>query len=370
MLTFLFPKAIIWVRKPNYKIGSGYQLRKKLYEISYFEIVLCMLVVLIHVLSECLETYRPQSLQAAVSFYVSRSATFCVPAFIISSGIKMFNKFKTERLDYTSFIKSRITKIYFPYALWITVYYLYFVLYAHYFEFSIKSLLYYILLGHIAAPFYFVVVIMQFYLLMPLWLYVCKKLPAMPTVFACIVITVISDLLLKNIPNYDRLFLKYLCYFIIGGQIGLNYNAFLSRLKKHKSAIVITALLFTLIYVTLAYFEYLNIFRSTVTELMKMPFCIFSSLACLSLMPNRESKIVNTLSQTTYYIYLIHCLIVTHINMILTNLGVISVTKRLIIRFAAVYSLSIILTLCYVLLKKHFNKNGSHNIPKYRSLID
>ena len=165
-----------------------------------------MYVIMIHVLSDCINDYMPGSFLSAASFFLSRSLTFAVPAFIMSSGIKMLNKFSGEPLYYFKFIAGRINKIYIPYILWSIIYYLYFVFHRHYFDFSIVDLLGYLLTGDIAAPFYFIIVIMQFYLLMPLWLSFCKRIRPSAGILTAAALTVLSKYLARNIEINSKVF--------------------------------------------------------------------------------------------------------------------------------------------------------------------
>lgn len=75
-------------------------MRRKLEEISSFETILCLFVVMIHVLSDSIANYPKGSLLSAVSFVFSRFLTFAVPAFIMSSGIKFAHSFSEGNFNY------------------------------------------------------------------------------------------------------------------------------------------------------------------------------------------------------------------------------------------------------------------------------
>ena len=95
--------------------------RKKLTEISSFETVLCLFVVMIHVLSDSIASYPKGSFLSAISFLFSRALTFVVPAFIMSSAIKFAHAYSEGEFRYFSFLKRRITKIYIPYLIIATI---------------------------------------------------------------------------------------------------------------------------------------------------------------------------------------------------------------------------------------------------------
>ena len=79
---------------------------------------------------------------------------------------------KSGGLDYRKFYSNRLIRIVVPYIAWNLIYYLYFVL-KGYFPFSLYNRPLYT--GETCYPFYFIVVIVQFYALAPLWFLIVKK---------------------------------------------------------------------------------------------------------------------------------------------------------------------------------------------------
>ena len=335
-------------------------MRKRLDEIAAFETVLCMVVVIIHILSAAIGGYARGSVLSAAAFLISRSLTFAVPAFIASSGIKMFNKFKSEELDYPKFIIGRIRKIFVPYVLCGTAYYLYFVFRRHYFPFDIKELLLYLVRGDIAAPFYFIIVIMQFYILMPLWLWTSRKLPHGMYILAAVIITVLLTLLTNGYAINDRLFTNYLIFWVCGCVIGLDYDKFMRYLHKRRSIYTFCGIFFTALYAVMAYLEFLGLFHSIATEMVKLVFSAAAAFMYLSYMPNggsggSASKYLNAaarhIAPASFYVYLIHCLILFEVEYVMTRLGIASVSVRLLIQLCTTLPLSILLSVLYVRIK-------------------
>ena len=324
---------------------------KKLNEISYYEVFLCLLVILIHVMSECISGYITGTFLSAASFFVSRAATFVVPAFIMSSGIKLFRKHKDRRFDYLPFIKTRLTKIYLPFLFWVAAYYLYFVFRLRYFPFSIKDMASYLLLGNIASPFYFVIIIMQLYITFPLWLRLLKRIPPLPAILAAMLVTVLSQYLLRDFTHSDKVFTSYLVYWITGGAIGLNYERFTASAKRLRVPLVALGACFTVLYAGMAYAEFMGLYGSFFTEVIKLLFSIFASLMYLAIMPRGESAVIQKLAAVTYYVYLIHSLIIFEVNHDMTVLGITSISQRLVIRAAVVYTLSFALCLAWRKIK-------------------
>ncbi len=329
---------------------------KKLKEISLFEVILCLCVVMIHILSGCINGYTKGTFLSAASFSLSRSITFAVPAFIMSSAIKMSSKFTDKSLYYIGFMKGRIKKVYLPYIIWSIIYYLYFVFHRNYFPFNIKDMLLYILNGEIAAPFYFIIVIMQFYLFMPLWICMFKKIPPAWGILIAVIITVISKRLTHGLAINNRIFTNYLMFWVIGCYIGSGYEKAVAFISKHKGCIFAASGLFTVSYVAMAYMEFSGLFNIFTTELIKLLFCTAASLTllylCIILAKKYKMNFAYTLAPTTFYVYLIHCLIIFETDNITANPGTGSVSLAFIIRFFTAYILSFVISELYINIKK------------------
>lgn len=332
-------------------------MRKKLNELSSYDAILCLLVVLIHVMSEAVVGYRKGSLLSVAAFFVSRAATFVVPAFIMSSGIKHMNKYGTKPLKYLQYMAARLKKIYLPYALIAAVYYLYYVFILKYFPFNLHEMLISILNGTAASPFYFIVIIMQFYLLTPLWGALARKISPKIYLPLAAALTIFSQYTFRTYTYGDRVFLCYLLYWLIGCSIGTNFEEFKKLAARLKNLIVAIGTVATIAYVAMAYAEFCGVFGSFYTEFVKLVFCTSASLMYLSFMPTRPVHPAERIAAVSYYIYLIHCLILLEVTRYLDKLSIVSLSKRLVLRAVFVYTLSIVLTLLYKKIKKLLTNN-------------
>ncbi len=326
-------------------------MRKKLAEISSFETVLCLFVVMIHVLSDSISRYPIGSVPSGISFIFSRTITFVVPAFIISSGIKFTHTYNDGSFNYFSFLKRRITKIYIPYLIMATIYYLYFVFHRNYFHFEWSALFKYLSLGTIAAPFYFVIIIMQLYIIAPLTYHFCRNISPVVGLILAAVITILSKYLMLDFRYSDRVFPVYFIYWIIGCYMGLNFDMNLDKLKRTKGIWIILGLIFTALYSGVAYMEFLGWFHSFWTEILKIAFAAFASIMWLIIMPEYAHEGADILSPATFYIYLIHCLVIFETEHIMEKLSITSVPQRFFIIFFSAYIVSVALSVIYSQLK-------------------
>ena len=204
-------------------------------EIDFANVCLCVLVMLIHILSRAVGALERESLQYAVVFVPWRLASFVVQGFIFLSAMKYFMKFGrgTQRLGYGGFIASRRNTSRMADIRWNLIYY-FTLMPLGYFIFDPAELIGYILRGDMISHFYFVVVIVQFYLLMPLWIWLVRKARAAVLVpLSLIVMIAFGQYLAAGYAYNDRIFLKYIFYWICGCYAGMHYEKVMAFLKKY-----------------------------------------------------------------------------------------------------------------------------------------
>ena len=198
-------------------------------ELSHMNIFCAFLVIFIHCASVIIgETTSLDTAFNAV-FIPWRFSTFVVPAFIFLSGVKLF--LTDKKIDYVKFYKGRITRVILPYLLWVFIFYIFFVDH-HYFEFSWDGLFHAWWRGDLVGHFYFVIIIVQFYILMPLWVYALRRVtPAVGIAFSVLISVVLgynlSNILYIILPNHvfqfsDVIFTKYLLDWVCGCYVGMN----------------------------------------------------------------------------------------------------------------------------------------------------
>ncbi len=342
-------------------------MRDKAECISIYEVWLCMFVILIHVLSEGVAGFTHATLPSALFFCTSRLVSFAVPAFVFTSGMKLCMKFRDSTLNYPKFLWGRITKIYFPYLFWAVIYYLFCVYRLHYFDFSLADLLKYMLNGEISAQFYFVLVIMQFYLLMPLWLLLCRKCTPSVLILFGAILTIAAKILLANWSYNDRIFVSYLVFWLAGCCAGMkSAQKFYEWLKKYKLAFYSGWLIFAALHICLQYLSYCEKIVYPYPEPILILFSLFSIagfyLFIAELTPKlapRVKKIFHQTASASYYIFLAHCLIILAVNQILDRFEITSLSVRFLLRTPSVYLSSIVLCIAYVKLKGKLLKKAS-----------
>lgn len=331
------------------------QSKKRIPEISSYEVILCFFVVMIHLLSESIVHYPKGTIAYALCFSVQRIITFAVPGFVMSAGIKFANKYNTEKFKYSSFLWGKRTII-IPYIFWAVVYYLYFAFYKKFYIFSFSNLFKIILDGSISAQFYFVIFMIQIYLLSPLFLFYCKRLNPLKGISIAAIITLVSVLVTQNVNKSNTFFTNYFLYWIIGYYIGTNFENIINNLKDKKILIICSALIIATVHTYISYRKFSYGFQSPVCEMVKVVFCAWLPVSFLIMIPKFINKFTKILAPTTFYIYLIHMLILIETQYILDRFVISSIPARFLITSIITYSASIIFSLIYKRLKKQFFK--------------
>ena len=137
----------------------------KLKEINLMNVFLCFSVVLIHLTASPVTSLRHDNIWYLLFFVINKFLTFAVPGFIFLSGFKLYNKYKDIQIDIKKFYSGRFNKIVIPY---IVAFLIYFVFYKFLNMVQFNEFLPALLLGTLAAHFYYIIIALQFYLIFPL----------------------------------------------------------------------------------------------------------------------------------------------------------------------------------------------------------
>lgn len=338
--------------------------RKIRFELTYMNIFCAMLVIFIHCASVLIGETDKTSKAFNLIFAPWRFSSFVVPAFIFLSGVKTF--MNGRKINYLKFYKGRITRVILPYMLWVVIFYIFFVNH-HYFDFSWSGLCHAWLRGDLVGHFYFVIIILQFYILMPVWSFVLRRLdPCIGITFSVLLSMALGYSLThiwaiffpgSEFPYDDVIFTKYLLYWIAGCYVGLNYD-------KVKEAILNNKLFITLMFFVSAALDIILAYRtySLTAPWMDNIHMLYCAAAVLffymlfALLCGRKTKIsrfTKALDAESYNIYLSHCLIILWLNdYLLVERGMIKVGERFVWITAATYIVSVLFWLLW-----HFIKN-------------
>lgn len=325
-------------------------------ELSFANVLCCLLVIFIHVNSEAVSTLDKNSIWYAFSFILWQSASFSVYAFIFLSGIKQF--LKTD-IKISDFYKKRLVKIALPYLLWVCIYYAYDV-YMGIETFNLKTLLYYMYSGDYIGHFYFVIIILQFYLLMPLWIKLFKISNPKIMLTISFIISALSWEILPSLVEFkffDRISTTYIFFWTLGAYIGMNYENAKAILLKYKNTIYTMFCIMLVGAVGFLYVTSVNEIYYGFTEYMMMTYRIVAIIFLFTLSLSGINKIcknkfVSLIDMSSYNIYLSHLLVQKHVVYLLNTYAVLRISHRMFIRASAVYLISIGVCVIYTYIKR------------------
>lgn len=351
-------------------------MRKRKMEISMFNVMLAMVVILIHLMSVPKTSLPPEVPLYKVFMFASRLCAFVVQAFIFLSGMKTFLGGREE--PYGKFLLKRLRTVVLPYAAAVMIYYLYFVYIEKYFPFSIGDYAGYLVRGDLAAHFYFVVVIIQFYLLYPVWKAAAKRLKPAAVLGAAALINIVLGAysyywLDKLFNGYvftfgDRLFTTYILYWVGGMYAGIYYDRFMAFITRH-------CLLLGVAYAVIAVIDngalYMQQFRGMAPlhlDMLHLLYCAAAILFWMSVMTAVKDKKIFGLraaDRSSYKVYLFHILFIFLLDefvtpVIVDKTGLTSTTLTFCLRACMTYGL------CFVLI---FADNLPRLIKERRSNI-
>ncbi len=328
--------------------GSG---RKN--EISRMSVLLCLLVVFIHVSSDPVSRADRESWQFLAAFLPWRLAAFATQGFIFLSALRL--SLSNSKRSFLSYLGRRLRRVLIPYVIWNVIYYIYFMR-RGYFGFEPERFGGYLLRGDLVSPFYFVVIIVQFYLLFPLTKAIARRVPArfgLP-VFALLTYYFNMDMprLIFTLSGHsfsynDRLFTTYLFYWMLGTYAGVSYGAFARQLKKRKGLISVSFVSLAALNGGLAWLQFSGIARIPLLELIHYLYVISAILFFYLVMLLRTEKrpglsaLAAEIDSASYSIYLFHAYVINMVNEQLQAAGITRIGESWLLRAAAVYVICI-----------------------------
>lgn len=319
-------------------------------ELSWLNVLFCLLVILIHVLSNSVTTLDPTSWQYLVVMLTQTCAKAAVPGFFFLSGLKLC---LNPPSNYKQYYLRKLKTILIPYLVAVTVYYLTYVKLGWY-PFRIGLLLKFFYNGRVGSHFYFIVCLVQFIILAPLWIGCVKKFHPVFVLPAAVLLSIFSQKYLNDIvylafPNVDflgsdRIFTTYFSFFISGCYIGHSYPQ-AQAIMRQNQRVIIGGFAGSTAVLLLAFAMSTKIGIPGLNEMLY--FYEFFCILFLLLMAQHfhtSPRIVRLLDQISYPIYLYHMIVVVLYTTFMpktSNMGL-----DLLLRALVVYIVSI--SLCII----------------------
>ena len=341
--------------------------RKK--EISYLNTLFCVFVIFIHIISYAVGGFDYGTVKYNAVMFPWRMVSVVVPGFIMLSGLKVFLTGKDE-MPYFKYILSRIKGIILPYTLCFVFYYLFYMgAYGYKLDFNFIFDQY--IHGSLACHFYFIPLLFQFDILMPLWKRLINKTSPVIVIPFTFLLTSLFAIYYPNMVSIvspekpflynDRFFMTYLCYWTAGCYIGKYYDEFCRILKDNFKAIciffgIIFAMFLNYTYLAFNYVTYIP-FMNYVHDLYTIA-VILLLYAIFVKFPPKMPKFVLAIDRASFSIYLWHMIFVLTADHIIARFAITAQLPAFGIRFVFAYVLTIPLCILLGKLKQKIKRKG------------
>ena len=331
--------------------------KDKLYELDYIRFIACFAVMIVHITATGVDEYIHGSFPYVLMLIVNRSIKFTTPVFILLSGVTSFYSYsyKNREFKYMEFLRKRLSKVIIAYLVWCIIYYRAYI-YLGYYTNDIKFFVERVLNGTMSYHLYFVIIIIQMYIVGPLFYFILKNTEKKVTVliFTGIITYFCAEFIRFDLS--DRLFLKYMVFYMLGIYITMEYNKFLTFIKKYKAFIISGYIIMSIFYTLVTYY---NSLASTFAWFLFSSISIFFVYLIGLLLKKIFNNIygfIKVFGQSSYYIYLMHPLVLA-IMTIYAESSFLSITNKIILYTFTVIPGTVICCLSFTVIKNKFKKD-------------
>lgn len=216
-------------------------MNKRLLEFENMRGIAILAVVIIHVTAEATITYTPGSISYLFYNIINSFLQFAVPLFLFISSVVLSWKMSDTEEPLTKFYRKRMRGVLFPYLLWSFLYIILKVVLSRDFtmlswSFIVKELLN----GTAYYHLYFLLIIAQLYLFLPLYKLFVQKLNFSQVLILTAILQIGFYYLNKRwiyqlYPHPANLLGSYLSVTLLGCWLGLNYQQVKNVLLKYGS---------------------------------------------------------------------------------------------------------------------------------------
>ena len=287
--------------------------------IDYLKAFACILVVLGHLL-QSFQKSNIDNNQNITSFIIWFIYLFHMPVFFCISGY-LYERGKKEFSwsNYKKFEIKKIINLVIPYV----TFYLLFVGINMMFSDSvnnprgIQDILN--MFNNPMAPYWFLYALLSIFIAMPLIEKIFKDKKYI-ILLVLLLLKVTSIFIKTNIYFLDSIFSNAI-YFYIGNFINIKIN----NMETKKIKQIMYNVLLTIGYLVIAIIIYANIDRinENILELIKIVLAISGTYICISIFRNiKKCKILDTMKQYTFQIYLLHTIFAAGIRIVMFKLGI------------------------------------------------
>lgn len=302
--------------------------RDRYAELDYFGGAWCLLLIFSCAFGPGITGYDPGTLRHTLIYTVHRFATFTAPAFLFYCALRVSLSGPRES-RYIPYALQCGLRIYVPYLIVnLACFFIYRPLGIA--QGGAKELLAYILNGTLSEQFYYVLLLLQFLLLMPLWRRMLRHVPWYTALFLSLFLTVLmtrADTLLghfnKSYAYFDRVFPTYLVFWVAGLYAGKHYDAVRDAMTARRRSVLALAIVPALyLYISwfdafrqawIFYLPVLKIFTDLASTAVVLCLCLKLSLSPRRARIKSLLSSVHAASKTAFFSYAFFVALVTEL---------------------------------------------------------
>lgn len=330
--------------------------------IEYIRGVSMLGVVAIHVGSQYLLNPTPNVHLVALFEIVSR---FSVPIFFFVSAFGMFYRMDfAQPFEYKNFLRRRFKAVLIPYAIWSVIYFTHDNFFAGYSLIPPAGYAAEIFFFGLAKyHLYFMVILLWFYLLMPLWIFLVRRMTP-----ARMIILLAAQIAFDCWSSYfaapsENLFwrwrlnwlvLHYVFVFILGGVLGTHSEKFFAWCSSHKK--IISANFFLTLTILLGWYHFLLAFKNytpldavNTAHQLSPPGIFYTIAASIFLfalfefgrLPAPLKNFLSVLGKNSSFVYLAHPMAINYLSLALTKFGLVMTAPVALIFYAATVAVTL-----------------------------
>lgn len=309
---------------------------------------------------------------------------FSVPIFFFISAFGLFyNLDLSQPFVYKDFIKRRYKAVVVPYVVWSLFYIIHYcILWGDPGPLNPITILYDLFFGLANYQLYFMVLLIWFYLLMPLWVWLVKHLDIMKLALLLLFqiginyvlcflwnpYTVTNQILQKFLIHHLNYWvIHYVFIFLLGGYLAVHMDEFMRFMEKYRSQIVVA--FWTTVGAHLGYYYYLLNVRGytplegVATAHQLAPTGViytlgasifFFTIFTVWQLPERCRPVLALLGKHSYFVYLAHPLALTYLGFLYDDLGILLTAPMTIIYYLLVVAAALLLAVGMRRLGEHY----------------
>ncbi len=331
--------------------------KKRYLELDRQNVLFCLIVVFIHAYGTLAAKLEPSGYWYIMSAAVLKNCAFVVQGFMFLSAAKYVAIYKDRKLHYGKFLLGRIKKVIIPYVLCACVYYGVFVYAGILDRFSISELLGYILRGDLSAQFYFVIAIAQFYVLMPFWVFLSKRVSGWLIIATGLVVYALWIKFAFGYTSfYDRIFLSYLPFWMLGTAAGKSCDSFRKVISGNVGKF---GILYVILFCLNGFLAQVYSINPYILEALHTIYSFGAILLFYGAFVNDSTGLnllTSGVNRLSYEIYLWHCLALTFIDVLINKMELPRISHQALVRVGGIYLVIFAASLISGLLLKLKNK--------------